>query len=77
MSTITFDTHKFIKRLTTAGMPIQQAEILAEEQSQLIDEKLATKQDLKTMELNLIIKLGTICIGSIGFMAALMQILQK
>jgi hypothetical protein len=32
MSTITFDTHKFVKRLIEAGMPESQAEILAEEQ---------------------------------------------
>jgi hypothetical protein len=42
MSTLTFDTHKFIKRLTEAGMPLGQAEVLAEEQTKLIDERLAT-----------------------------------
>ena len=37
MSALTFDTHKFIKRLTEAGMPLGQAEVLAEEQTKLID----------------------------------------
>ncbi len=32
MSAITFDTHAFIKRLTAAGMPELQVEVLAEEQ---------------------------------------------
>ena len=50
MSAITFDTHKFVKRLTEAGMPLNQAEILAEEQTRLIDESLATKDDLETLE---------------------------
>jgi hypothetical protein len=31
MASAIFDTHAFIKRLTAAGMPEQQAEILAEE----------------------------------------------
>ena len=50
MEIAAFDTHEFIKRLTNAGMPEPQAEILAEEQSRLIKERLATKQDLKATE---------------------------
>lgn len=46
MITITFDTHKFVKRLIEAGMPETQAEILAEEQARLIDERIATKRDI-------------------------------
>jgi hypothetical protein len=46
MSGLAFDTHAFIKRLTAAGMPEAQAEVLADQQSRLIDEKLATKMDL-------------------------------
>jgi hypothetical protein len=46
MSLIAFDTHAFIKRLTAAGMPEPQAEIIADQQTRLIDEKLATKADL-------------------------------
>ena len=50
MNAITFDTHKFVKRLTEAGMPDAQAEILAEEQARLIENELATKRDLKELE---------------------------
>jgi hypothetical protein len=46
MASAIFDTHAFVKRLTAAGMPEAQAEILAEEQARLIDERLATKADL-------------------------------
>lgn len=46
MSALAFDTHAFIKRLVAAGMPEPQAEVLADQQSRLIDEKLATKADL-------------------------------
>lgn len=40
---VTFDTHAFVKRLTGAGMPQSQAEILAEGQADLY-ECLATKE---------------------------------
>jgi hypothetical protein len=59
MSTSVFDTHASVKELTQAGMPEAQAEVLARSQATLIDEKLATKQDLKELELRLTIRLGS------------------
>ena len=53
MSTISFDTHTFVKRLTQAGMPIAQAKVLADSQAQLIDDRLATKHDLNELEARL------------------------
>ena len=50
MEMISFDTHDFVKRLTEAGMPEAQAEILAGEQSRLIQERLATKRDIRELE---------------------------
>ena len=50
MASVIFDSRAFIKRLTAAGMPETQAEILAEEQVRLIGEHLATKADLKALE---------------------------
>lgn len=76
MSTLTFDTHKFIKRLTEAGMPLGQAEVLADEQTKLIDERLATKDDLKMMELRLTMKLGALIAAGIGIVATLTKLLQ-
>jgi hypothetical protein len=49
MSVVLFDTHAFVKRLTAAGMPEAQAEVLADEQARLIDERLATKNDLQPL----------------------------
>ena len=49
MSTISFDTRTFVKHLTQAGMPIAQAEVLADSQTRLIDDKLATKHDLNEL----------------------------
>ena len=40
-----FDTHRFVKRMTEAGMPLPQAEALADEQGGLVSSHLATKQD--------------------------------
>ena len=42
---IPFDTHRFVKRMTEAGMPAAQAEVLADEQVALLNSQLATKQD--------------------------------
>ena len=50
MATLIFDTHAFVKQLTEAGMPEPQAEVLARTQAALIDERLATKEDLQALE---------------------------
>ena len=42
---VPFDTHRFVKRMTEAGMPLAQAEALAEEQGVIVNTHLATKQD--------------------------------
>ena len=75
MSALIFDTHKFIKRLTEAGMPLGQAEVLAEEQAKLIDERLATKDDLKMMELRLTMKMGALIAAGIGIVATVTKLL--
>jgi len=49
MNAVLFDSHAFIKRLTAVGMPEAQAEVLADEQARLIDERLATKTDLTAL----------------------------
>ena len=41
-----FDTHAFVKRLTGAGMPEDQAEILSKGQAELY-ERLVTKRILR------------------------------
>jgi hypothetical protein len=50
MNAVVFDTHGFVKRLTAAGMPVPQAEALADEQMRLIDERLATKEDIAKLQ---------------------------
>ena len=43
---IPFDTHRFVKRLTSEGMPAGQAEALADEQISLLNSHLVTKRDI-------------------------------
>jgi hypothetical protein len=86
MSAIAFDSHAFVKKLIKAGMPEEQAEVLAESQTELIDEKLATKKDLKELETELkheikelesrmTIRLGSLMVIAVGAVAALVRIL--
>ena len=50
MTTLAFDTHKFVKELTAAGMKIEQAEVLASSYATLLTDRIATKDDLKALE---------------------------
>ena len=75
MAAIMFDTHAFVKELTRVGMPEEQAEILARSQTMLIEEKLATKEDLKELELRLRLHLGSMIVVAIGVVAALVKLL--
>ena len=50
MGLVAFDTHAYVKRLTGAGMPEAQAEVLATEQTRLIENELATKRDIAELK---------------------------
>ena len=75
MSSIAFDTLAYAKKLQAAGLSQQQAEALAEAQAQLVDECLATKQDLQELEYRLIIRLGSMMVVAVGMVAGLVKIL--
>lgn len=77
MASIVFDTHAFVKRLTGVGMPEEQAEALADEQAKLIDERLATKDDLERLEQRLIIRLGGMMGGMLVVAAVAVAALVK
>jgi len=51
MPAVAFDTHRYVKRLEEAGVPEKQAEAQAEALSEALGFNLATKLDIK--ELNL------------------------
>jgi hypothetical protein len=82
MASAIFDTHAFVKRLIAAGMPEQQAEILAEEQARLLGEQLATKQDvallradLEKLKDQLTIRLGTMLAAAVVIVGAPVRLL--
>ena len=47
---IKFDTHRFVKNLTAVGFTERQAEVLADEQVQLLNSNLATKTDVRAVK---------------------------
>ena len=49
MTTISFDTLAYAKKLLAAGFTQQQAEVQTEALKDIIEERLATKQDIVTL----------------------------
>ncbi|MBF0109759.1 MAG: DUF1640 domain-containing protein [Magnetococcales bacterium] len=80
---IAFDTHVYVKKLKAVGVSEEQAEVQAETLAQLIDERLATKQDLerglKELEMRLThtltVRLGGMLVVGVTVVAALVKIL--
>ncbi|MBF0538539.1 MAG: DUF1640 domain-containing protein [Nitrospirae bacterium] len=72
--TLIFDTHAYVKKLKAVGFTEEQAEVQAEAMSGLIEEGLATKRDLKELELRLSIRLGTIMTAGVAAIAVLMKL---
>jgi len=53
MTTITFDTHKFVRKLQEAGFDERQAEGLTEAMRAAIDDsELVTRSDMREFELS-------------------------
>ncbi|NGZ28887.1 MAG: DUF1640 domain-containing protein [Magnetococcales bacterium] len=85
MTTITFDTLKFVRRLQESGIPDKQAEAISEafkeaQESRLDD--LASKRDIKDLETNMDAKLAAMelriikwLIGASGIIVALLKLL--
>ncbi len=76
MTTLTFDTHAFVKRLMAAGMPEPQAEVLADEQAKLIENRLATKSDLDAMKKEIVSELKLWTTGLAGVVVAALSALK-
>jgi hypothetical protein len=86
MASAIFDTHAFVKRLTAAGTPIEQAEILADEHVRPLGEQLATKQDVALLRSDLVvmeqrvkdqltIRVGSMLTAAVAIIAALVKLL--
>ncbi len=75
MSTVTFDTHKFIRRLRDSGMSDAQAEAVADAFRDAQGEAdLVTKPDLRELELRLTIKIGGMLVVAVGVLLALLRL---
>ena len=79
MSAITFDTHAYVKKLKAVGVSEEQAEVQAGAISELVNNRLVTKEDLehalKELEYRLIIRLGSMMVVAIGIVTALVKLL--
>ena len=78
MPTITFDTLKFAQRLEKAGATREYAAAEAEALSEVFEsgtQDLATKNDLREMELRMTIKLGSMMASAVAITAALVKLL--
>jgi|LGVE01.1.fsa_nt_gb hypothetical protein len=83
MTTLTFDTHTYVKKLKAAGVSEKQAEVHAEVLTELISDQLITKQylDLRLNELeirlkhDLTLRLGGMLVAGIAVVAALVKLL--
>lgn len=75
MSTVTIDTHRFIRKLRVAGMPDAQAEAVADAFHEAPGEAdLATKPDLRELDPRLTIKIGGMLVLAVGVLAALLKL---
>ena len=63
------------KKLKEVGFTEQQAEVQAEAMAELVNEQLATKRDLKELEMSLVLRLGGIMVAGIAVIATLVKIL--
>lgn len=82
MTATTFDTLAYVERLTSAGVPPEQAKAQVRILAEIVESNLATKQDIldlrrdmKEMEQRITIRLGAMMAGSIAAIAALVKLL--
>jgi len=76
MSTTTFDTLGYFEKLKAAGIPEAHAKAQVEVIREVIEDKLATKQDLKELEYRLTIRFGSMIAAAVGVLAALMALMR-
>jgi len=75
MNTITFDTLKFVQTLEEAGVDRKQATAIAQAVRDSHDAaELATKSDLRELELRVVIKLGALMVVLMGLMLAVLKL---
>ena len=80
MPEMVFNSLNYAKRLEQAGFTREQAEVQANIMTEIVDEKIATKQDLRDHELrlkyDLTLRMGAMIAAGVAFLAALMTFLK-
>lgn len=71
MASIVFNTLEYAKRLEASGFTRQQAEAQANIMTEIVDEKMATKQDLRELEYRMTIRFGGMLAAAVAVLAAL------
>jgi hypothetical protein len=70
---VTFDTLKFVEKLESGGFTHEQAKAAAEAFAEATSQELATKADLRELELRMTVKLGGLTVGATGVIIAAMR----
>ena len=80
MPEMVFNSLNYAKRLEQAGFTREQAEVQANIMTEIVDEKIATKQDLRELELrlkyDLTLRMVAMIAAGVAFLAALMTFLK-
>lgn len=76
MNSTTFDTLGYFEKLKAAGVPEAQAKAQIEVIREVVQDKLATKQDLQALEYRLTIRFGSMIAGAVAVLAALMAFMK-
>lgn len=71
-----FNSLNYAKRLEQAGFTREQAEAQANIMTEIVDEKIATKQDLRELEYRLTIRFGSMLAASVALLAALITLVK-
>lgn len=76
MTTLTFDTHRFVKTLEQRGFTEDQAEGINDAlKDALTIAEVATKHDIRELEYRLTLKLGTLIAAAIGIVATIHKLM--
>ena len=72
--TATFNTLKYAKILEGVGFSRKQAEATTEILVEIMEDKLASKEDLRNLEFRLTIRLGTMIGAAIAILTAIQKL---
>ncbi len=75
MSTLTFDKLSFVDKLKAGGVSDEQARIHAEALEVALNETVATKSDLRDLEMRMVKWLIPLLLGQAALVAALVKLL--